>query len=671
MCTLKGWRMIKAPILFSNLTTFTFSTTLPKQKLLHEFPKVFGARHFYRCSRTQGSSKKELPLYRYDRLNWANNEIRLIQILPHNPQDGDSEGSPIRCSIIQASLQDIPEYIALSYSWGDNTKNKTILLNGRRMEVTTSLDVALRHLRSSETNGHNFGSRRIWVDAISINQQDELEKTWQVQRMSHIFERADYTLVWLGPAADSSDMAMSTVRSLGASAKAAYEPIEIPTLDLFRHLSQSPHGFGLALNKILQRTWWKRIWVVQEFAVSKDVVFLCGDTTVGWEFFSRALDTIAKYRRVIMEKANTLSANDYRRLMNKLALIAGASRLFQIRSAYQEEWRMFSMWELLALKRFGMQASDSRDIVYALTGVAKDADGQHLYPDYTKQVQAVFTDVAKAFLIEGKLRTLWLCTQPRTLHNLPSWVPDWSSRWQGDTRWLSSDGGYGTSQPIFAASGDTGPDVSFSIRGQSQVLHLGGHSFDTVRRIGKSFDIESINAWHGFRGVYMALGQLIRVAWLLQRSNLTRNINHPDAAMRTIITNMDTVWSPGMAFTYQKASASFVHQLYKKYQRDIFTSRRNPSDIEGLHELSASALDILFRNHGRRPFITTKGHLGLGPAAMKTGDMIVVVRGAEIPLVLRRDNDGNSTLIGEAYVDGIMDGELLATHPEIEVFDIV
>jgi hypothetical protein len=442
-------------------------------------------------------------------------------------------------------------------------------------------------------------------------------------------------------------------------------------LDLFRHLSQSPDGFGLALNALLQRTWWKRIWVVQEFAVSKDVVFLCGDVTVGWEFFSRALDTIGKYRRVIMEKEGTLGASEYRKFMDKLALIAGASRLFQIRSTFQDDRNRFSMWALLALKRFGMQASDYRDIVYALTGIAKDAAVQHLYPDYTKRVQDVFTDVAKAFLIEGKLRTLWLCTQPRTLHNLPSWVPDWSSRWQGDTRWFSSDGGYSTSQAIFAASGQTGPDVSFSIRGQSQILHLEGHSFDTVGRTAKSFDIESINTWHGFRGVYMALGGLIRAAWLLQRSNLTRDTNHADAAIRTIVTDMDPVWSPGMAFTYRRASSSFIHELYMKYQGDIFTARRNPSDIEGLHALSAPALDILFRNHGRRLFITTKGHLGLGPAAMQTGDLVVVIRGAELPLVLRQDSEGSSTLIGEAYVDGIMDGEVLATHPATEYFDIV
>lgn len=289
----------------------------------------------------------------------------------HNPEDGNPEDFLARCIIIQASLQNIHEYITSGYAWGDNTKNETIILNGNRMEITTSFDVALRHFRSSEMKSQNFGVRRIWVDALSINQNDELEKTWQVPQISRIFKNAEYALVWLGNEVGASDMAVRTVRSLGASAKAAFEPMGIPTLDLFRHRSQSPDRFGLALNALLQTTWWKRIWVVQEFAVSEEVVFLCGDVTVGCGYFSQALVTTVKYWRIIMQKGCTLGANEHRRFMGKL---------------YQDERKRFSIWELLALKRYDMQASDYRDIAYASTGIAKDAAVQHLYPDYTKPV---------------------------------------------------------------------------------------------------------------------------------------------------------------------------------------------------------------------------------------------------------------------------------------------
>lgn len=231
---------------------------------------------------------------------WTSDSQATVQWFAQDVDACTGETSERNLLLLQASP--VNPIGRLQYAWGDNTKNKTIILNGRRMEITSSLDVVLRHLHSSETKGHNFGARRFWVDALSTNQNDELEKTWQVQQMSRIFHKAEYALVCLGNEADASDMAVSTVRSLGASAKAAFEPMEIPTLDLFPHLSQSPDGFGLALNALLQRTWWKRTWVVQEFAVSKDVVYLCADGTVGCEFFSKALDTIGKYRRIIMEK---------------------------------------------------------------------------------------------------------------------------------------------------------------------------------------------------------------------------------------------------------------------------------------------------------------------------------------------------------------------------------
>ncbi|KAE9983550.1 hypothetical protein BLS_004132 [Venturia inaequalis] len=158
---------------------------------------------------------------------------------------GDMEAvpsnTPFDCCIQEFGVQD-------EEGW-----NKTIILNGSRMDITMSLDIALRYLPSS---GTSLGARRFWMDALSIIQQDELERTWQVRQMSRIFGEAEYVL---------------------------------------------------------------------------------------------------------------------------------------------DKWKPLSMRELLALKRYGMQASDYRDIAYALTGIAKDTAVQHLYPDYTKRVQDVFTEFGEGF----------------------------------------------------------------------------------------------------------------------------------------------------------------------------------------------------------------------------------------------------------------------------------
>ncbi|KAK3292961.1 uncharacterized protein B0H64DRAFT_434252 [Chaetomium fimeti] len=67
------------------------------------------------------------------------------------------------------------------------------------------------------------------------------------------------------------------------------------------------------------------------------------------------------------------------------------------------------------------------------------------------------------------------------------------------------------------------------------------------------------------------------------------------------------------------------------------------------------------------PFVTAGGWLGFGPSCMKTGDVVVVLAGADVPLVIRRkDESGDFLLVGEAYVDGLMFGELFEHCPAFE-----
>lgn len=78
---------------------------------------------------------------------------------------------------------------------------------------------------------------------------------------------------------------------------------------------------------------------------------------------------------------------------------------------------------------------------------------------------------------------------------------------------------------------------------------------------------------------------------------------------------------------------------------------------------------ILCRNIGRRAFITSNGHLGIGPAILEEGDVVVIICGTEVPMLLRRCGGGVYKLIGEAYIDGIMDGEAMEDC-SISMFEI-
>jgi hypothetical protein len=71
----------------------------------------------------------------------------------------------------------------------------------------------------------------------------------------------------------------------------------------------------------------------------------------------------------------------------------------------------------------------------------------------------------------------------------------------------------------------------------------------------------------------------------------------------------------------------------------------------------------------RRFFITSKARLGLGPLDTQEGDFIVVLKGADTPMVLRESKDAGVYLImREAYVSGLKFGELF-TEESIKDLD--
>lgn len=66
---------------------------------------------------------------------------------------------------------------------------------------------------------------------------------------------------------------------------------------------------------------------------------------------------------------------------------------------------------------------------------------------------------------------------------------------------------------------------------------------------------------------------------------------------------------------------------------------------------------------GRRFFITKRGYLGLGPSDLEPGDRVCVFFGSHVLFILRKMTTHNGLrgwrVIGESYVHGIMDGEVI------------
>ncbi|KAK0747111.1 heterokaryon incompatibility, partial [Schizothecium vesticola] len=146
-------------------------------------------------------------------------------------------------------------YVALSYAWGDARSRRPLLVGKRQLQVTENLEVALRHLADDDQ------TLIIWVDALCINQSDNVEKAVQVNRMGDIYRSASQVLVWLGLAADESDLAMQKLRSF-------FIRIDLPDYaDIFKAASDTEIAetflfYGVV--KLFRRPWFSRVWFRQE-----------------------------------------------------------------------------------------------------------------------------------------------------------------------------------------------------------------------------------------------------------------------------------------------------------------------------------------------------------------------------------------------------------------------
>lgn len=65
-----------------------------------------------------------------------------------------------------------------------------------------------------------------------------------------------------------------------------------------------------------------------------------------------------------------------------------------------------------------------------------------------------------------------------------------------------------------------------------------------------------------------------------------------------------------------------------------------------------------FERAGGQLFMSSTGHLGLGPQLSKETDIVCFVQGARIPFILRPTDSHGYQLVGEAYVHGLMQGEI-------------
>jgi hypothetical protein len=213
-------------------------------------------------------SEKE---FTYDRIDMDRPSFRLIRLL------GGST-TYIHCELFEAYLDtannDGIPYEALSYTWGDIEKNATIQINGMKARVTENLFMALHHLRPVD------GYRILWIDAVCIDQGHDKEKGHQVQQMGEIYQTAERVIVWLGMGSEDSDTLMDFLKTLPLNTE-VHSASELVPRDL-------QAWYRKPMERILDRPWFRRVWVIQEVAKAQRAIVVCGWKSVSTRVFTNA-----------------------------------------------------------------------------------------------------------------------------------------------------------------------------------------------------------------------------------------------------------------------------------------------------------------------------------------------------------------------------------------------
>jgi hypothetical protein len=118
--------------------------------------------------------------------------IRPFEIRPAIPRIAMAEGYLVHTTLTECCDEVVDHFTALSYVWGDAPDTTTILVDGKPLSVTKTLDLALRHLREPKM------VIRVWADAICISQSDNIERNVQVQQMGSVYQTAHHTVIFLG-----------------------------------------------------------------------------------------------------------------------------------------------------------------------------------------------------------------------------------------------------------------------------------------------------------------------------------------------------------------------------------------------------------------------------------------------------------------------------------------
>lgn len=278
------------------------------------------------------------------------------------------------------------------------------------------------------------------------------------------------------------------------------------------------------------------------------------------------------------------------------------------------------------------------------------------------------------------------------LANLPSWVPNWASRTDSDPSFLLSweQGG---------CRYDTSASTPAQIHpfGDTHTLGLEGFLFDKVAVMAEAYHPETnlVPLWRregDVREMWVTMG----TATVPDCPYQSLAGGRLEAVLRTYIADyvgqesatepylsLVKDWFCAKQWFYKGHDTSYIANMRtrsawsilgksakQQFQTGMKAGNSDP-DMDWDVEFRLCAQRIHRSTAHRAMFVTRKGYVGLAPWNAQTGDWVCVLNGGKTPFLLRPSPGTRYvSLVGDAYVHGIMAGEGISLGVPAQIFHL-
>ncbi|ETN40841.1 uncharacterized protein HMPREF1541_05121 [Cyphellophora europaea CBS 101466] len=559
------------------------------------------------------------------------------------------------------------------YAWQEQRKPHLIVIDDHyHVSITCALNAALLSLRSHR------GQVDLYVDAVCIDQGASAtslaERSTQLKMMDLIFCKANAVLVFLGDQDDVSERVLSLVVAFANIVQHDFDSTLEQDSALLGSFLSPQNQTALNDSDIWQdlvslsvKTYWTRVWIIQEMLLPDNVVFCVGERTIERDIMLSGMFRMLNYHNrthsnrgnaaVVQSRCYHACASFH----NLLELKHGHPDLFQ---------KGMPLIELMALTD-SFESTVPHDQIYGLLGMARNHDKEQISVNYSEPYASIIFQFSRYVVEDGSLAKLLHLLKPVKSDNcLPSWVLDPRLKDHQDAidaRVLLSPHGQ-----TFRAGGSRPPIVSFRHSGTALTIRgvrLGSIQVCTDCACPTLQDANP-NLWSLFGDWYLQA----RSVWL---SHLTQQSDEPGGMLASDSPSINDFWQTlcaGVELRIASISDVVLDELLPTSGQawDSGINRERFADVRsgsGSTWPGWEGQAINFRNYsswisqGRKFCITSEGRLGLVPGFSQPGDELVGFVGC--PTLYAGRSSGNGyRFVGSAYLHGLMDGSALSRSYE-------